>query len=359
MTFRETRDMLLLAHSEELINDEELLLLYDLNTSNNLDLPYWTYNEFDLDILTDDECRSEFRFMKNDIYFLAEVLRIPNQLRCYNRIVVDGIEALCICLKRFAYPCRYADMVPRFARPVPQLCMISNQVMNYIYQTQYNRLRTFNQPWLSQANLQNYADIIHAKGAPLQNCWGFIDGTVRPVSRPGQNQRVLYNGHKRVHAIKFQSVVAPNGLIANLYGPVIGKRHDSRMLAESGLLGDMQLYSISPLGQPLCVYGDPAYPVSVHLQSPFKGPRARITPLQKDYNSAMSRVRSSVEWVFGDITNYFAFLDFKKNLKIGLSAVGKMYSVCALLTNARTCLYKSLTSSFFGLDPPELEDYFQ
>ena len=29
----------------------------------------------------------------------------------------------------------------------------------------------------------------------------------------------IYNGHKRVHAIKFQSVVAPNGLVANLYGP--------------------------------------------------------------------------------------------------------------------------------------------
>ena len=35
-------------------------------------------------------------------------------------------------------------------------------------------------------------------------------------------QRSLYNGHKRVHAIKFQSVVAPNGLIANLYGQLKG-----------------------------------------------------------------------------------------------------------------------------------------
>ena len=31
---------------------------------------------------------------------------------------------------------------------------------------------------------------------------------------------MMYNGHKRVHAIKFQSVALPNGLIANLYGPV-------------------------------------------------------------------------------------------------------------------------------------------
>ena len=129
------------------------------------------------------------------------------------------------------------------------------------------------------------------------------------------------------------------------------------MLAESGLLEDLQRHSFSPLGQPLCVYRDPAYPLSIHLQRPFKG--ARITPLQNEYNTAMSSVRTSVEWVFGDIIKYFAFMDFKKNLKIRLSAVGKMYMVCALLTNARTCLYQSVTSSYFGLDPPKSEVYFQ
>ena len=52
------------------------------------------------------------------------------------------------------------------------------------------------------------------------------------------------------------------------------------------------------------------------------------------YNKAMSAVRMSVEWLFGDIVNYFKFLDFKKNLKLSLSAVGKMYVVCAILRNA-------------------------
>lgn len=32
--------------------------------------------------------------------------------------------------------------------------------------------------------------------------------------------RVVYNGHKRVHALKFQSVALPNGIIRNMYGPV-------------------------------------------------------------------------------------------------------------------------------------------
>ena len=54
--------MLLFAHSDNLISEEERLLLYDLNKSSNLELPYWSYDQFDLDLLNDDECKPEFRF---------------------------------------------------------------------------------------------------------------------------------------------------------------------------------------------------------------------------------------------------------------------------------------------------------
>lgn len=64
----------------------------------------------------------------------------------------------------------------------------------------------------------------------------------------------------------------------------------------------------------------------------------------------MSKVRSSVEWVFGDIINYFSFFDYKKNLKVGLSVVGKMYIVCVLLINVCICLYFLNIGSYFSLD---------
>ena len=76
------------------------------------------------------------------------------------------------------------------------------------------------------------------------------------------------------------------------------------------------------------------------------------------YNAAMSGVQTSVEWLFGNIINYFKFLDFKKNLKIQLSSVGKMYVVCAILHNALTCLYGNQTSEFFEMEPPTLQEYF-
>ena len=126
-------------------------------------------------------------------------------------------------------------LIPRFAMPVPQLCLISNLVMDHAYTHWNHLLSTFNQHWLSANCLETFANAIFQKSGAMQNCLGFVDGTVRPVSRPSRNQRVLYNGHKKVHALKFQSVAVPTGLVANLYDPVEGKRHHSAMLAESGL----------------------------------------------------------------------------------------------------------------------------
>ena len=84
--------------------------------------------------------------------------------------------------------------------------------------------------------MQTFTEVMKEKGAALQNCWGLIDGIVRHISRPGRNQRVMYIGHKKKHSIKFQSIATPNGPIANLYGLVEGKRHDSAMLAQSQVL---------------------------------------------------------------------------------------------------------------------------
>ena len=92
------------------------------------------------------------------------------------------------------------------------------------------------------------------KGASLHNFCGFTDGTVRPICRPHEMQRVVYNGHNRVFAIKFQFVVTPNGIMANLYGPVEGCHHDSGMLAYSGLLQQLEQDSYISYIKNQCAY---------------------------------------------------------------------------------------------------------
>lgn len=358
MSFEAVRNALAFAFAEDIIDEEEFLILNNEYESCNPLYPYWEFDKFCLDSLNNSECTSDFRVDKEDIPYLAEQLQVPPRFRCPQGTVCDGLEGLCILLKRLAYPCRYYDLVQRFARPVPELSMISNTVLDWIFDTHGFRLTSWNQPFLSPVYLERYADAIARKGVPLKNCFGFIDGTVRQICRPDANQRVVYNGHKRVHALKFQSVAIPNGLIANLYGPVEGRRHDAGMLKDSNLVSILERVAVTPAGQTLCLYGDPAYPLRPNLIGPYRaGQVVVLTPNMMAFNKAMSSVRISVEWIFGDVANYFKFIDYKKNLKIGMSAVGKQYIVCALFRNILTCLYGNSTSDFFEVQPPSLQGY--
>lgn len=142
-------------------------------------------------------------------------------------------EGMLILLRRLSYPNRLEDMKPLFNRSKSELSYIANTVLEYLYIKHSGKLSNLNQSWLDEEHLRQYADAISDIGGPLQHCWGFIDGTVRPICRPSVNQKLVYSRHKRVHGLKFQSVVIPNGLIDNMYGPIKAKRHDSAMLRMS------------------------------------------------------------------------------------------------------------------------------
>ena len=107
-----------------------------------------------------------------------------------------------------------------------------------------------------------------------------------------------------------------------------GKRHDASMLVESSLLANLEEHAVSETGRPMCVYGDPAYPLRPQLQAPFRS--AVLTDDMKRFNTALSSVRVSVEWLFGDVVNQFKFVDFKKNLKVALSPIGKIFITSAV-----------------------------
>ena len=71
----------------------------------------------------------------------------------------------------------------------------------------------------------------------------------------------------------------------------------------------LECYSIARDGSILCIYGDPAYPLRPQIQRLFRP--AQIAPLQNEWNKAMGSVKVSAEWVFGDVMNYYKFLDFR------------------------------------------------
>ena len=90
--------------------------------------------------------------------------------------------------------------------------------LDFIYHHHHHRLEQWNLYFLQPRDLQRYAAVVAGKGAPLYNCFDFVDGTIARICKPGLNERVVYSHHTRVHGVKFQSVVLPNGLIIDLEG---------------------------------------------------------------------------------------------------------------------------------------------
>ena len=104
-SFRDLRELLLLAYCNKYILDTEFFLLYDSYTSKNPDFSYDTYPAFSLDDVPEAECKAEFRVLKQDLPRLREALRIPASFKLEQRSICDGMEGLCMLLRRVCYSC--------------------------------------------------------------------------------------------------------------------------------------------------------------------------------------------------------------------------------------------------------------
>ncbi|KAJ8933500.1 hypothetical protein NQ314_013965 [Rhamnusium bicolor] len=193
------------------------------------------------------------------------------------------------------------------------------------------------------------------KRARVPNCWGFIDGTIRPICHPSVEQEDYYSGHKRVHCVKYQSVVTPDGITLSELGVFEGRKHDAGMFRESGFYQQLEAKARLPNGNNFVIYGDQAYGIRELLLCPFPG--HRINEDQQNFNTSMSTLRVAVEWSFSKLVAEFAFLDFKKNQKLLLQNVEAMYKTATILTNCHSCLYGNQTSTFFNIEPVPLEIY--
>ena len=174
---RDVRNSLIIGHEQGLLSDEELLLLLEENSSKIPEFSYEKYARFSIERIEEPECMSEFRVEKGDFHSWL--------MRFDNRTPSTAIrEPLPTSWRGYVFcsgECRFhADIAT---------CLHDSAD------------RFLNLAW-------------------YQIRWWIIDGTIRPICRPSQEQRIMFNGHKRVHSLKFQSVTLPNGLIANLFGPL-------------------------------------------------------------------------------------------------------------------------------------------
>lgn len=90
-------------------NDEDFMLcdmIFDTENRDDHNLKRQP-GVFDLENLTDDYCYVHFRFYKADIPRLVAALNVPENITLKTGARVKGVEAMCILLKRLAYPNRF------------------------------------------------------------------------------------------------------------------------------------------------------------------------------------------------------------------------------------------------------------
>ncbi|ETV91409.1 hypothetical protein H310_14076 [Aphanomyces invadans] len=238
--------------------------------------------------MTDANALSDYQFDVAGIKELGFALGLPAVIVTETRNRVHRDEAMCIVLGHLTIPVRLHTMSTTFGRSRSSLCEIFHHVIIKLYD-RWGSLLYLNKKLLAQ-NMDRYCDAVTAKGAPLSNVFGFIDGTTLQTCRisstgSGENlQWQVYCGHKRIHCLNYQAVTAPDGICLHFFGPVEGRQHDATMLRHSGLME--QFANDRFLFEGKVMYGDLAYGIMPFLLSGFKG--NSLTAKRQEFNKWMS-----------------------------------------------------------------------
>ena len=246
-------------------------------------------------------------------------------------------------LRRLATPARWRDLEELFGKHGPQLSEIFWEALEHFIDVDEHLITSSISADFIQPRLAGYAEAIHAKSNTLATCIGFIDCTVLGIARPKGHlaKRVVYNGHKQKHAMKYQAVNTPDGMIKHVHGPLEGRCHDWALYIRSEL--DELLPSVLEVDVVCyCIYGDSGYNPRWFMEVPFQG--ATLSTAQLAFNKAMASVRISVEWVFKEIKMHFVTVDFKRKIKVFESPVGMSYMASMIFSNFRDCLYPNQIS---------------
>ncbi|ETV64058.1 hypothetical protein H257_18998 [Aphanomyces astaci] len=188
-------------------------LLHRRGYSTQLTIPNVS---FTLDTFTDADYLPKFRFSMSTLQSLVTFLRIPPRVVTPERTTCSGVEALCILLRRFAVPDRWSDLITIFGN-------IFLHVLDHIY-SNFAEIIFLDRKRIS-LKLHEFSQAVVAKGAEVHNVWD------------------VYNRHKRRHAVKYQTLVAPDGIIAHAFGLIEGRRPDLTILRHTwkmillGMLG--------------------------------------------------------------------------------------------------------------------------
>ena len=113
----------------------------------------------DFKSLKSEQCKSWFRFEMHTPG-LVTALGLPEVLVASNRTCCTGLDGLCNLLRRLAYPNCLEDLEDIFGRSVSELSVITNLVLDFLYEKWHHFLDTLPAAWLTDACLEEDAEAV-------------------------------------------------------------------------------------------------------------------------------------------------------------------------------------------------------
>ena len=192
-------------------------------------------DSFNLNVFTEVECLCDFRFLRCEIpIILGLSCRVVSKTK-RNGFVCDFETVTCIVLRRLSSPCRWADIEEKFGMHSGALSEVFCENIESLYNNRSTLGRCFRADLLGERAKQ-YAEAIHENEAPLDDCFGFFDGTGIFMVRPGgpsSSPGSCYRVHKRAHCLAYQTITTPDGLVFHIHRPIEGRRSDMMMSIKS------------------------------------------------------------------------------------------------------------------------------
>lgn len=325
-------------------------------------------------------CEILFRFTHERLVRLFRCLQVPNECVLENGTHISGEEVFLFSLCRLTYPDRLNTMTNDLWGGEESLWSRAFKYFNLFINNEHgHRLTDYFEFWVPR--FPDMARAVQEKLALHGVEYGeqdsqpiavFIDDTVREICRPGagpanrhlqdqnETQRAFYSGWCAHHALVWQTVDSPCGMIVHAFGPGAGRHQDRERLRLSGI---NELMRDSQLGmqQQYKMYGDNIFLSKSHLLVRHAGEAYMLTQRQLQENHARPKVRISIEWNYRTTSSLFKFVNYVENCKIctGGSNAALTYFTAMFLKNCHVCLYHCESARYFNIVPPTIEQYLQ
>ena len=319
-------------------------------------------------------CSERFRFQSFDaLRRLLRAFQFPlGDIRLKHRYKSTAEEIILISLTRLSFPYRWSDIYERF--PGRKYWFLSSafqwfldfMIDNWAYLL-VNNLRWWYPRFADSCNsirlkLQNlnHEDWRLFFGEDQFDVFAFIDDTMHATCRPGGNedegpaaprvptdvQEAWYNGWKKLHGMKWQTIIIACGMDIHVFGPLSARSNDLTALGKS-CIEDLLRALFEEMGNLFyLLFGDSAFvPCDVMATNETYPGRG------------MCSVREPIEWSYKDVKTLWKYCDYKHVLKIYKQPVAKIFFVCMLLRNALVALHGCQTTGYFEMLPPSVEEW--